>query len=154
MQKIIPFLWYNGNIQEVADFYTSVFKNSRVVDNRKMAGGVILSATIEVEGQQFIAFHGGPKFPFTPAISFFINCDTQQEVDELWEKLLQGGGVKSRCGWLQDKYGLSWQVIPTALGRLMGDPDPVKAKRVMDAMLKMDKIDANVLQQAYDGNIE
>ena len=149
MQKVTPFLWYNGNVAEVVDFYTSVFKNARVVEKHNLGGGKIMSATIEIEGQQLILFDGGPTFTFTPAISLFVNCETQEEVDYLWEKL-SAGGAKSRCGWLQDKYGLSWQVIPSALGKLMGDADRVKAKRVMDAMLKMDKIDIKALQQAYD----
>lgn len=149
MKKIIPFLWYNGNVEEVAKFYTSVFKNAKVINTNGQAGSMVQSVTMEIEGQQFIAFNGGPHFSFTPAMSFFVNCETQEEVDYLWEKLLDGG-TKSRCGWLQDKYGLSWQIIPTVLGKLLGDPDRVKAKRVMDAMLKMDKIDIKGLQQAYD----
>jgi predicted 3-demethylubiquinone-9 3-methyltransferase (glyoxalase superfamily) len=109
-----------------------------------------MSATFELEGQEFFALNGGPQFKFTPAISLFVNCETQQEVDELWEKL-SAGGRKDRCGWLQDKYGLSWQIIPSALGKMLGDKDPEKSKRVMQAMLQMDKIDIQRLQQAYDG---
>ena len=109
-----------------------------------------MSATFQFEGQEFMALNGGPQFRFTPAISFFVNCETQQEVDELWEKL-SAGGRKDRCGWLQDKYGLSWQIIPSALGKMLGDKDPEKSKRVMQAMLQMDKIDIQRLQQAYDG---
>ena len=149
MQKITPFLWFNGQLEEAISFYTSIFKKAIITDKRNMGGGKIMSATMELDGQQLILFDGGPMFKFTPAISLFINCDTQEEVDELWEKL-STGGAKSRCGWLQDKYGLSWQVIPSALGRLMGDPDPQKSKRVMDAMLKMDKIVIKDLQAAYD----
>jgi predicted 3-demethylubiquinone-9 3-methyltransferase (glyoxalase superfamily) len=109
-----------------------------------------MSATFQLEGQEFMALNGGPQFRFTPAISFFVNCETQQEVDELWEKLSEGG-KKDRCGWLKDKYGLSWQIIPSALGRMLGDKDPEKSKRVMEAMLQMDKIDIKGLREAYEG---
>ena len=110
-----------------------------------------MTVTFQLEGQQFIALNGGPHFHFTEAISLFVNCDAQQEVDDLWNKLVANGGKESRCGWLKDKYGLSWQIIPSALGKLMGDPDPVKSRRVMEAMLQMSKIDIARLQQAYDG---
>jgi predicted 3-demethylubiquinone-9 3-methyltransferase (glyoxalase superfamily) len=155
MQKIIPFLWFDGKAEEAANFYVSIFKNARIGATRRYgeAGpgpkGSVMSVEFELDGQQFIALNGGPQFTFTPAISFFVNCETQEEVDELWEKL-SAGGRKDRCGWLQDKFGLSWQIIPTALGKLMSDPDPEKSKRVMKAMLQMDKIDINGLKQAYD----
>lgn len=154
MQKITPFLWYDSQAEEAAKFYTSIFKNSKIGSLSRCgeAGpgpkGAVLSVTFELDGQEFIALNGGPQFKFTPAISLFVNCETQAEVDELWEKLSEGG-QKSRCGWLQDKYGLSWQIIPTALGQLLGDPDPKKSSRVMKVMLQMEKIDIDRLQQAY-----
>jgi predicted 3-demethylubiquinone-9 3-methyltransferase (glyoxalase superfamily) len=155
MQKIAPFLWFDGKAEEAANFYVSIFKNARIGATRRYgeAGpgpkGSVMSVEFQLDGQQFIALNGGPQFTFSPAISFFVNCETQEEVDELWEKL-SAGGRKDRCGWLQDKFGVSWQIIPTALGKLMGDPDPEKSKRVMKAMLQMDKIDINGLKQAYD----
>jgi predicted 3-demethylubiquinone-9 3-methyltransferase (glyoxalase superfamily) len=155
MQKITPFLWFDGKAEEAMNFYVSLFKNSKVtsVSRYGEAGpgpkGTVMSATFQLEGQEFFALNGGPQFAFTPAISFFVNCETQQEVDELWEKL-SAGGEKSRCGWLKDKYGLSWQIIPSALGKMLHDKDAVKAKRVMQAMLQMDKIDIAGLKQAYD----
>jgi len=154
MQKITPFLWFDDKAEEVANFYTSIFKNSRIegISRYGEAGpglkGTVMSVTFELDGQKFMALNGGPLFTFTPAISFFVNCETQQEVDELWEKL-SAGGKKERCGWLRDKYGISWQIIPTALGKLMGDADPKKSSRVMKAMLEMEKIDIQRLQQAY-----
>jgi predicted 3-demethylubiquinone-9 3-methyltransferase (glyoxalase superfamily) len=155
MQKITPFLWFDSNAEEAMKFYVSIFKNSKVgrVTRYGDAGpgpkGTVMSATFELDGQEFSALNGGPQFKFTPAISFFVNCETQQEVDELWEKL-SAGGKKDRCGWLTDKFGLSWQIIPTALGKMLGDRDPAKASRVMKAMLQMDKIDINGLKRAYD----
>jgi predicted 3-demethylubiquinone-9 3-methyltransferase (glyoxalase superfamily) len=155
MQKINPFLWFDGKAEEAMNFYVSVFKNSKVVSvTRNGEGGpgpkgTVLSATFELEAQRFLALNGGPQFTFSPAISFFVNCETQQEVDELWEKLSEGG-EKQRCGWVKDKYGLSWQIIPSALGRMLQDKDPGKARRVMKAMLQMDKIDIQRLKQAYD----
>jgi predicted 3-demethylubiquinone-9 3-methyltransferase (glyoxalase superfamily) len=155
MQKITPFLWFDDKAEEAMNFYVSIFKNSKVVSVSRYgeggpgAKGSVMSATFELEGQRFMALNGGPHFKFSEAISLFINCETQQEVDELWEKL-SAGGEKSRCGWLKDKFGLSWQVIPSALGRMLQDKDPVKSKRVMQAMLQMDKIDIARLKQAYD----
>jgi predicted 3-demethylubiquinone-9 3-methyltransferase (glyoxalase superfamily) len=155
MQKITPFLWFDGKAEEAAKFYTSVFKNSKMGQIRRFgdAGpgpkGSVLSATFELEGQEFSALNGGPQFTFTPAISFFVSCETQEEVDEFWDKLSEGGR-KNRCGWLQDKFGVSWQIVPTALGRLLGDPDPEKSSRVMKAMLQMEKLDIRGLQQAYE----
>jgi len=155
MQKITPFLWFNGQAEEAMHFYVSIFKNSKVLSVTRYgdAGpgpkGSVMSATFQLEGQTFYALNGGPQYTFTPAISLFVSCETQAEVDELWEKLLQGGRP-NRCGWLQDKYGLSWQIIPAALGKMLGDKDPQKANRVMQAMLQMDKIDVKRLQQAYD----
>jgi predicted 3-demethylubiquinone-9 3-methyltransferase (glyoxalase superfamily) len=154
MQKITTFLWFDDKAEEAANFYVSLFKNSRIetVSRYEVAGpgpkGTIMVVTFQLEGQQFTALNGGPQFTFTPAISLLVNCETQEEVDELWEKL-SAGGRKSRCGWLQDKYGLSWQIIPTVLGKLMSDPDPAKSGRVMKAMLQMDKLDIQRLQDAY-----
>jgi predicted 3-demethylubiquinone-9 3-methyltransferase (glyoxalase superfamily) len=156
MQKITAFLWFDGKAEEAMNFYISIFKNSKVgkVTRYGDAGpgpkGTVMSATFQLEGQEFMALNGGPQFRFTPAISFFVNCETQQEVDALWEKLSEGG-KKERCGWLKDKYGLSWQIIPSALGKMLGDKDPEKSKRVMQAMLQMDKIDVKRLQEAYEG---
>jgi predicted 3-demethylubiquinone-9 3-methyltransferase (glyoxalase superfamily) len=156
MQKITPFLWFDGNAEEAMNFYVSIFKNSKVLKVTRYgeAGpgpkGTVMSATFQLEGQNFYALNGGPQFKFTPAISFFVNCETQQEVDELWEEL-SADGQKERCGWLKDKYGLSWQIIPSALGEMLGDKDPAKATRVMQAMLQMNKIDIQALKQAYDG---
>jgi len=155
MQKIVPFLWFNGQAEEAMNFYVSIFKNSKIKTLHRYgdAGpgprGTVMSGAFELNGQEFMALNGGPQFTFTPAISFFVNCETQAEVDELWEKL-SAGGEKSRCGWLRDKYGVSWQIIPTALGKMLGDPDRAKAGRVMQAMLKMDKIDIHGLQRAYE----
>jgi predicted 3-demethylubiquinone-9 3-methyltransferase (glyoxalase superfamily) len=155
MQKITPFLWFNDQAEEAMHFYVSIFKNSKVgqVTRCGEAGpgpkGAVMSATFQLEGQDFMVLNGGPHFSFTPAISMFVNCETQAEVDELWEKL-SAGGSKERCGWLKDKYGLSWQIIPSALGKLMGDKNPAKAKSVMNAMLQMNRIDIKTLQQAYD----
>ena len=149
MKKITPFLWFNGNVEEAMNFYASIFKNAQILYKRMGQNGKVFTASFQLEDQEFMALDGGPNFSFTPAISFFVNCKTQEEVDELWEKLSDGGS-KSRCGWLQDKYGLSWQIIPDTLGKLLDYPDPVKSQRVMQAMLKMDKIDIKGLQDAYD----
>jgi predicted 3-demethylubiquinone-9 3-methyltransferase (glyoxalase superfamily) len=155
MQKITPFLWFDGKAEEAMNFYVSIFKNSKVGrvtrygDTGPGPKGSVMSATFQIEGQEFFALNGGPQFQFTPAISFFVNCETQQEVDELWEKL-SAGGEKNRCGWLRDKYGVSWQIIPTALGEMLGDKNRAKANRVMKAMLQMDKIDIKGLKRAYD----
>jgi predicted 3-demethylubiquinone-9 3-methyltransferase (glyoxalase superfamily) len=154
MSKITPFLWFDGRAEEAMNFYVAIFKNSNVVSISRYgeAGpgpkGTAMSATFQLDGQQFIALNGGPLFNFSPAVSFFINCETQQEVDELWEKLSEGG-EKLRCGWLKDKFGLSWQVIPSALGEMLQDKDPEKAKNVMEAMLQMQKIDIETLRHAY-----
>ena len=147
MQKITTFLWFDGKAEEAAEFYVSVFKNSRIVSLMGPKGQA-MSVTFELEGQQFYALNGGPHHSFTPAISLFVRCETQAEVDDLWEKLLAGGGREDQCGWLQDKYGLSWQVIPPILGQLLGDKDRDKANRAMQAMLQMKKIDIAKLKQA------
>ena len=154
MQKITPFLWFDGKAEEAMNFYSSIFKNSKIgrITRYGDAGpgpkGAVMSGTFQLDGQEFMALNGGPQFKFTEAISFFVNCETQEEVDELWEKL-SDGGQKSRCGWLKDKYGLSWQIIPSALGEMLGDKDPEKSRWVMKAMLQMDKIDIKGLEQAY-----
>ena len=155
MQKITPFLWFDNQAEEAANFYTSIFKNSKIVSISRYgeAGprpeGMVMTVTVRLDGQEFTALNGGPEFKFTEAISFFVNCETQEEVDELWEKLSEGG-EKQRCGWLKDKYGVSWQIVPSALGEMLQDKDPEKSKRVMKAMLQMDKIDIRGLRQAYE----
>lgn len=142
-QKITPFLWFDGQALEAANFYCSIFNNSKVLNASPMV------VTFELEGQKFMAINGGPKFQFTEAISLFVDCESQAEVDDLWKKLTSEGGAESMCGWLKDKYGLSWQIIPNTLMKLMGDKDQAKAQRVMQAMLKMRKIEVNVLEEAY-----
>lgn len=155
MQKITPFLWFDGVAEEAVNFYVSIFKKSKVLSMNRIGegghlpAGTVMSATFQLEGQDFYALNGGPMFKFSPAISLFVSCKTQAEVDQLWEKLSKGG-VKEQCGWLQDKYGVSWQIIPTALTKLMGDKNKKKAAAVMQAMLKMTKIDIKGLQKAYD----
>ena len=159
MQKITPFLWFDNQAEEAMKFYTSIFKHSKVgrVSRYGDAGpgpkGTIMSATFELDGQEFMALNGGPHFKFSPAISFYVNCETQQEVDELWAKL-SAGGKPERCGWLTDKFGLSWQIIPSILGELLHDTDPEESQRVMKAMLQMDKIDIEGLKQAHAGKYE
>lgn len=149
MQKITTYLWFNDNAEEAANFYVSLFKNSKIVSVvRQGEAGKAFFVTFQLEGQQFYALNGGPQFKFTEAISLYVNCETQPEIDELWEKL-SAGGEKSRCGWLKDKYGLSWQIIPAVLGEMMQDKDAGKAQRVMNALLQMDKLDIKTLQQAY-----
>jgi predicted 3-demethylubiquinone-9 3-methyltransferase (glyoxalase superfamily) len=156
MQKITPFLWFNDKAEEAMNFYTSIFKNSKKgkISRYGEAGpgpkGSVMIASFQIEGQEFIALNGGPQFNFTPAISFVVNCTTQEEVDEFWDKLSEGG-EKNRCGWLTDKYGLSWQIVPTILGELVADTDAKKSNRVMEAMLKMDKINIKKLEEAYEG---
>jgi predicted 3-demethylubiquinone-9 3-methyltransferase (glyoxalase superfamily) len=149
MPKITPFLWFDGQAEEAMNFYISTFKNGKVLSVNR-ANGKVMSVTFELEGQKFMGLNAGPQFKFTEAISLFVDCETQEEVDELWEKLSEDG-AKGRCGWLKDKYGLSWQIIPAALGKLMSDPDPEKSKAVVQAMLKMNKIVIEDLQRAYDG---
>jgi predicted 3-demethylubiquinone-9 3-methyltransferase (glyoxalase superfamily) len=154
-QKITPFLWFDDKAEEAVNLYTSVFKNSEIESVTRYGeegpgpAGAVMTVTFRLEGQEFMALNGGPTFRFTEAISFFVNCETQEEVDELWEKLSEGG-EEGQCGWLKDKYGVSWQIVPTALGEMLQDEDPEKAKRVMNAMLQMSKIDIGALKQAYD----
>jgi predicted 3-demethylubiquinone-9 3-methyltransferase (glyoxalase superfamily) len=150
MLTITPFLWFDTQAEEAMKFYATVFKRSKVLAVHR-AQGRVMSVEFELEGQKFMALNAGPHYKFTEAISFFVGCETQQEIDELWDKLLADGGAPSRCGWLKDKFGLSWQIIPNALGRMLGDTDPAKSGRVMNAMLQMDKLDVKRLQQAYDG---
>lgn len=154
MQKITPFLWFDDQAEEAVNFYTSIFKNSEILDVTRYgeAGprpkGTVMTVAFQLEGQEFMALNGGPEFKFTEAISFYVNCESQAEVDEFWEKL-SAGGEEGPCGWLKDKYGLSWQIVPTILGELVSDPDPLKSQRVVQAMLQMGKIDIEGLQRAY-----
>lgn len=149
MQKITPFLWFNENAEEAMNFYVSVFKNSKVLNVTSGPNGKAIGVTFELEGMQFRGLNGGPLYTFTEAISMMVDIETQEEVDELWGKLTEGGS-EGRCGWLKDKYGLSWQIIPKILGQLINDPDPTKSKNVIDAMLQMNKIDIHKLQDAHD----
>jgi predicted 3-demethylubiquinone-9 3-methyltransferase (glyoxalase superfamily) len=150
MPKITPFLWFDTKAEEAMNFYASIFKRSKVVSVNRAQGRVI-SVDFELEGQRFMALNAGPPFKFNEAVSFFVGCETQQEIDELWAKLTADGGSPGRCGWLKDKFGLSWQVIPNALGEMLGDKDPAKAKRAMDAMLQMNKLDVAKLRSAFEG---
>lgn len=149
--KITPFLWFDGNAEEAMNFYVSVFKNSKAGKVSRIGGENVISVTFELEGQEFIGLNGGPEFKFTEAISLFVHCDSQDEVDYLWKTLTADGGQESHCGWLKDKFGLSWQIIPVQLGKMLSDPDSEKSKRAMMAMLQMRKIDIKKLEQAYSG---
>lgn len=159
MQKITPFLWFDDKAEEAVSFYTSIFKNSKIVKiarygdaGAQVSGrpkGTIMTVAFQLDGQEFVALNGGPQFKFTEAISLVVNCQTQEQVDEYWRKL-SDGGQEIQCGWLKDKYGLSWQIVPTILSELLSDPDPKKAERVMQAMLQMKKIDIKGLKQAYE----
>lgn len=155
-QKITPFLWFNVRAEEAANFYTSIFKNSKIVHVSRYgeAGpgekGSVMTVSFELEGQKFVALNGGADFQFTPAISFYISCEIQEEVDYFWNRLLEGGGKPNQCGWLADKFGISWQVVPDILIELLGDQDREKVNRVMQAMLQMDKIVIQKLKDAYD----
>jgi predicted 3-demethylubiquinone-9 3-methyltransferase (glyoxalase superfamily) len=150
-KKITPFLWFDHQAEDAMRFYASIFKNSEILEVTPGPGGQAMSVRFRLEDQELIALNAGPMYQFTEAISLFVNCETQAEVDELWSALTADGGEESRCGWLKDKYGLSWQIIPTTLGRLLGDPDPAKAGRAMHAMLQMNKIDIAALERAYAG---
>ena len=157
MQKITPFLWFNNQAEEASSFYVSIFRNSKITDvtrygeaEAKASGrpkGSVMIVKLQLEGQEFVALNGGPHFKFTEAISFVVNCQTQKEVDKLWEKL-SAGGEKGQCGWLKDKYGVSWQIVPTVLLELLNDKDTRKSQRVMEAMLQMNKIDIKILRRA------
>jgi len=157
MQKIVTFLWFDHQAEEAANFYTSLFNDSKVTSVARYGKGgpgtegSVMTVNFRLEGQEFIALNGGPHFKFTEAISLFVNCETQEEVDRLWARLTEGG-EEGPCGWLKDKYGLSWQIVPTALMELMRDPDPEKAARVTQAMLRMKKIDTDALRRAYEGH--
>ena len=153
MQKITPFLWFDKEAGEAAKFYASVFKGSKITRAEKLPNtpsGTVEIVTVELMGQQFVLMSAGPQFKFTEAVSFVINCETQKEVDYYWEKLTSGGGQESMCGWLKDKFGLSWQVVPKVLDKMLRDKDSAKAGRTMQAMLQMKKIDIKVLKQAYE----
>ena len=150
MQKITPFLMFNSGAEEAATLYTSIFENSKILSVTRGPGGAAMSVNFELHGQPYMAFNGGPHFKFSEGISLFVSCEGQAEVDELWSKLLAGGGKEKQCGWLADRFGLSWQIIPTAMMKLMGDKDQAKAGRVVQAMLKMKKIEIAGLQRAYD----
>lgn len=159
MQRITPFLWFDDKAEEAAAFYTSIFKNSKIVDiarygdaGAEVSGrpkGTVMTVAFQLDGQEFVALNGGPQFKFTEAISFVVNCQTQEEVDDYWKKL-SDGGQEVQCGWLKDKYGLSWQIVPTILSEMLKDPDPKKAERVMTAMLQMKKLDIKGLKQAHE----
>ena len=159
MKKITPFLWFDNQAEEAANFYVSIFKDSKILsishyskEGAKVSGrpeGSVLVVSFQIEGQEFSALNGGPEFTFSPAISFAVNCETQEEVDELWEKLTEGG-KPGQCGWLTDKYGVSWQIVPSVLEPMINDPDPEKANRVMAAMILMSKLDIEKLKAAYD----
>lgn len=156
MQKITPFLWFDNNAEAAINFYVSVFNNARIVSMSRFGEGshgtpgAVWSGTFEIEGQTFMALNGGPMFQFSPAISLFVNCETQAEIDSLWEKLSVGAKNPGRCGWLEDQFGVTWQIVPSALGRLIGGPEPAKAKAAMAAMMGMQKLDIAALQAAYD----
>ncbi|MNO64971.1 3-demethylubiquinone-9 3-methyltransferase [compost metagenome] len=159
MPKIVTNLWFDTEAEEAAKYYTSIFKNSRIINTAyygeggRRPAGTVLTVTFELDGQVFTALNGGPEFTFTEAISLLVNCEGQEEVDELWEKLSEGG-TEGPCGWLKDRYGLSWQICPTILGKLLNDPDPVKAQRVMQAMMQMGKLDIAALKRAHEGSGE
>jgi len=150
MLSITPFLWFDTQAEEAMQFYTSIFPRSKVISVQRN-GDQVMSVTWELEGQRFMGLNAGPHFTFNEAVSFFVSCDTQQEVDGLWDTLLANGGKPTQCGWLKDRFGLSWQIIPTVLPKLLGDPDRVKAGRAMQAMMQMVKIDGAALQRAFDG---
>lgn len=151
MPTINPFLWYDTQAEDAMKLYTSVFKNSKVISVSR-AQGRVMSVEFELEGQRFMALNAGPQHTFTEAVSFFVGCDSQPEIDDYWSKLLADGGVPSRCGWLKDRFGLSWQIVPRALGAMLSDSDAARSQRVLNAMLEMDKLDIAALQAAYDGN--
>lgn len=157
MQKISPFLWFDGKAEEAANFYISIFKNSTIVSvmHYGEAGpgpkGSVMGVTFQLDGQEFMAINGGPQFTFSPAISFFVKCMTQAEIDHYWEKLLAGGGKTQQCGWLTDRYGVTWQIVPTVLGQLLQSREAEKSARAMRAMMQMVKLDIAALQKAYDG---
>lgn len=160
MQKIVPFLWFDDKAEEAANYYVSIFGNSKIVSVTRYSdagaevsgrpGGSVMTVAFELEGQEFVALNGGPQFSFSPAVSFVVNCKSQNELDELWEKLT-AGGEEQQCGWLRDKYGVTWQIVPTVIGELMSDPDPARSQRVVQALMQMTKIDIGALKEAYTG---
>jgi predicted 3-demethylubiquinone-9 3-methyltransferase (glyoxalase superfamily) len=150
MPSITPFLWFDTQAEEAMNLYTSIFKQSKVISVNR-AQGRVMSVEFELEGQKFMGLNAGPQFGFNESISFFVGCDTQAEIDDLWAKLIADGGAPSRCGWLKDKFGLSWQIIPKSLGQMLSSGDGARSKRVVDVMLQMNKLDLKQLQQAYDG---
>jgi predicted 3-demethylubiquinone-9 3-methyltransferase (glyoxalase superfamily) len=151
MPTVTPFLWFDTQAEDAMNLYVSIFKRSKIISVNR-AQGRVMSVVFEIEGQQIMGLNAGPMYKFTEAFSFFVGCDTQQEIDELWATLTADGGVPSRCGWLKDKFGLSWQIIPNVLGQMLGDNDAARSSRVMNAMLQMEKLDLKQLQQAYDGD--
>ena len=158
MQKITPFLWFDNQAEEAVKFYVSVFKNSKVKGMTHYTGeepsgqkGSVMTVSFELDGQEFVALNGGPRFKFTEAVSFVINCETQEEIDYYWEKLTSGGGEEVQCGWLKDKYGMSWQIVPTILAELVDEKDPAKSERVMKALMQMKKLDIGKLEEAANG---
>jgi predicted 3-demethylubiquinone-9 3-methyltransferase (glyoxalase superfamily) len=157
LQKITPFLWFEHQAEDAAKLYTSIFPNSRIVkavrggEQGPVPPGAVLTIEFELEGQRFVGLNGGPMFKFTEAVSFVVSCESQEEVDNYWEKLTADGGAPSQCGWLKDKFGLSWQIVPTALPKYLSDPDPAKARRVMQAMMTMKKLDIAAFERAYAG---
>ena len=151
MQKIVTYLWFDNQAEEAANYYTSLFPNSRITSSMPGPDGKPMVVGFQLAGQEYIALNGGPQFKFSEAISLLVNCEDQSEVDRLWNKLVGDGGEESQCGWLKDKYGLSWQIIPTALGQMLGDPDREKAGRAMQAMLQMRKIDVAEMRRAFEG---
>jgi predicted 3-demethylubiquinone-9 3-methyltransferase (glyoxalase superfamily) len=158
IQKITPFLWFDHQAEEAAEYYTSIFNGSsidgiaRYGDTGPGPKGSVMTVQFTIEGQQFVALNGGPQFKFTEAISFVVNCETQDELDNLWEKLLSGGGQESQCGWLKDKYGMSWQLVPASIEEMLQDKDPERSSRVMRAVMKMKKLDIAELQRAFKGD--
>ena len=156
MQKIVTFLWFDEKAEEAVNFYTSLFKDSKIVKTMRYGeagpgpAGSVITVDFQLNGQDFVALNGGPQFKFTEAISLLVNCEDQEEVDDLWQKLTADGGEESQCGWLKDKYGLSWQIVPTILSEMLSDPDPAKSGRAMRAMLQMQKIDIPTLKRAYE----
>jgi predicted 3-demethylubiquinone-9 3-methyltransferase (glyoxalase superfamily) len=159
MQKITPCLWFDSQAEEAVNFYVSIFENSKIgnitrygEEGARTSGkpkGTVMTITFQLDGREFMALNGGPAFAFSPAISFLVKCETQKEIDELWENL-SGGGEKQRCGWLKDKYGVSWQIVPSVLGEMLQDKDAAKSKKVMEALLRMDRIDVMTLKKAYE----
>ena len=149
MPTITPFLWFDTQAEDAMNFYASIFPRAKVISVNRQ-GAAVMSIVFELEGQRFMGLNAGPMFKFNEAVSFFVGCETQQEIDDLWAKLIAGGGSPGRCGWLKDKFGLSWQIVPNSLGHMMSSGDPASSQRVMQALMQMDKLEANELQRAFD----